>query len=284
MGLYENVKEAAKSKGYSINKLEKELGFARSYISKFKNITPSADKVQKIADFLGVTSEYLLTGTDDVGSSLTAKDNRDIAKDLDNIMEKLTAGEDGPASYNGEELSPEAAELFRDELEIALKRLKIINKEKYTPKKYKKQVDCLNRNIKKIVSYYKRKTGTSNPFAIADQLGILYQICDLQFEGCYMFLKNHRYIFINQNLPEHEQRLVMAHELGHALLHRKENCYFIRNKTLLLNSKKEIEANKFAMELLLPDSFLAEYRDFTIDQISRMTGYHQKLIQLRIGN
>ena len=115
MGLYENVKEAAKSKGYSINKLEKELGFARSYISKFKNITPSADKVQK-----------------------TAKDNRDIAKDLDSIMEKLTAGEDGPASYNGEELSPEAAELFRDELEIALKRLKIINKEKYTPKKYKK--------------------------------------------------------------------------------------------------------------------------------------------------
>ena len=282
MGLYENVKEAAKSKGYSINKLEKELGFARSYISKFKNITPSADKVQKIADFLGVTSEYLLTGTDDVGSSLTAKDNRDIAKDLDSIMEKLTAGEDGPASYNGEELSPEAAELFRDELEIALKRLKIINKEKYTPKKYKKQVDCLNRNIKKIVSYYKRKTGTSDPFAIADQLGILYQICDLQFEGCYMFLKNHRYIFINQNLPEHEQRLVMAHELGHALLHRKENCYFIRNKTLLLNSKKEIEANKFAMELLLPDSFLAEYRDFTIDQISRMTGYHQKLIQLRV--
>lgn len=35
MGLYENVKEAANSKGYSINKLEKELGFARSYISKF---------------------------------------------------------------------------------------------------------------------------------------------------------------------------------------------------------------------------------------------------------
>ena len=145
-------------------------------------------------------------------------------------------------------------------------------------------MDCLNRNIKKIVSYYKRKTGTSDPFAISDQLGILYQICDLQFEGCYMFLKNHRYIFINQNLPEHEQRLVMAHELGHAILHRKENCYFIRNKTLLLNSKKEIEANKFAMELLLPDSFLAEYRDFTIDQISRMTGYHQKLIELKIHN
>ena len=68
-------------------------------------------------------------------------------------------------------------------------------------------------DIKKIVSYYKRKTGTTNPFDIADQLGILYQVCNLQFEGCYMFLKNHRYIFINENLPEYEQRLVMAHEL-----------------------------------------------------------------------
>ena len=69
---------------------------------------------------------------------LTQKDEKDIAKDLDSIMEKLTSGEDGPASYNGEEISPEAAELFKDELEIALKRLKLINKEKYTPKKCKK--------------------------------------------------------------------------------------------------------------------------------------------------
>ena len=64
MGLYENVKEAAKRKGYSINRLEQELGFARSYIAKFKTITPSADKIQRIADFLGVSTEYLLTGTE----------------------------------------------------------------------------------------------------------------------------------------------------------------------------------------------------------------------------
>lgn len=55
-------------------------------------------------------------------------------------------------------------------------------------------------DIKKIVAYYKRKTGTSDPFTLADRLGILYQFCDLNFDGCYMFLKNHRYIFINQNL------------------------------------------------------------------------------------
>jgi transcriptional regulator with XRE-family HTH domain len=144
MGLYENIKEVAKEKGISINRLEKELGFARSYIVKFKTITPSADKLQKIADYLGVTTDILLRGKESTAESapeephLTARDERDIAKDLDNIMKKLSAGDDGPASYNGEELDPEAADLFRDELEIALRRLKIINKEKYTPKKYKK--------------------------------------------------------------------------------------------------------------------------------------------------
>ena len=70
--------------------------------------------------------------------ALTARDERDIKKDLDSIMEKLSTGEAGPASYDGEDLDPEAAELFKDELEIALRRLKLINKEKYTPQKYKK--------------------------------------------------------------------------------------------------------------------------------------------------
>lgn len=105
-------------------------------MEKLRNSQTSAERLQKIADYFNVTVDYLVNGTDNNG--LTARDNRDIAKDLDNIMEKLTSGENGPASYNGEEISPEAAELFKDELEIALKRLKLINKEKYTPKKYKK--------------------------------------------------------------------------------------------------------------------------------------------------
>lgn len=67
--------------------------------------------------------------------ALTPRDERDIKRDLDNIMDKLAQKEYGPAAYDGEELSPEAAELFRDELEIALKRLKLINKEKYNPHK-----------------------------------------------------------------------------------------------------------------------------------------------------
>mgnify|MGYP005764272711 CR=1 FL=1 len=138
MGLYENVKEAARLKGYSINRLEKELGFARSYISKFKNITPSADKIQKIADFLEVSVEYLMTGEQPKSQQLTSKDMKDITKDVESIMQKLSDKESGPASYDGQDLSPESMDLFKEELEIALKRLKIINKEKYNPNKNKK--------------------------------------------------------------------------------------------------------------------------------------------------
>lgn len=121
----------------------KQTGITKSTFTDWKNgrSKPKNDKLQKIADYFGVPLSYLLTGKmeEDVKKTvLTPRDERDIAKDLDRIMEKLESGEDGPASFDGEDLDPEAAELFREELEIALKRLKILNKEKYTPKKYKK--------------------------------------------------------------------------------------------------------------------------------------------------
>lgn len=137
MTTYEIIKELCKERGIAVTALEKELGFGRGSIGKLRNGSTTIERLQKIADFFNVSIEYLNSGTTPE-PSLTSKDERDIARDLDNIMTKLSAGEAGPASYNGEELDPEAAELFRDELELALRRLKIINKEKYTPKKYKK--------------------------------------------------------------------------------------------------------------------------------------------------
>lgn len=140
MGLYENVKKAANAKGYSINRLEKELGFARSYIGKFKTITPSVDKIQKIADFLGVSTDYLMTGKEDVPQApqLNARDKRDIAKDLESIMEKLNNQEDGPASFDGQDIPEDDRILFATQLEAMLVRLKKINKDLYNPNKNKK--------------------------------------------------------------------------------------------------------------------------------------------------
>ena len=136
--------------------------------------------------------------------------------------------------------------------------------------------------VKRLVSYYKRKCGTDDPFEIADQLGVLYQIGNCKHEGCYMFLKNHRYIFLSNQLSREELRLVMAHELGHALLDRKANCYFIRNKTLLLVSKLERRANLFAAYLLISEELLTQYRGYTEEQFCQCTGYPKELLELRL--
>ena len=136
--------------------------------------------------------------------------------------------------------------------------------------------------IKRLVSYYRRIYDTSDPFEIADHLGVLYQIGNCKQEGCYMFLKNHRYIFLSNQLKDQELNLVMAHELGHALLDRKANCYFIRNKTLLLNSHIERRANLFAAYLLITDDMLKEYINCTEEQFCACTGYPKELIKLRL--
>lgn len=136
--------------------------------------------------------------------------------------------------------------------------------------------------IMRLVLYYVRLFNTTDPFEIADRLGVLYQIGNFKREGHYMFLKNRRYIFLSNKLDYIERRLVMAHELGHALLDRKTNCYFLRNKTLLLTSRVERRANLFAAYLLIDDDILREYAGYTKEQFCNSTGYPMELLELRL--
>lgn len=140
-----------------------------------------------------------------------------------------------------------------------------------------------NERIKHLVAYYAKLYQTSDPFELADRLGVLYQIGNCKHEGHYMFLKNHRYIFLSDKLEDSELNLVMAHELGHALLDRKTNCYFIRNKTLFLASRIEKRANLFAAYLLITDDMLQNYAGHTREQFCNCTGYPEELIDLRLN-
>lgn len=137
MGLYEQIRDIAKNKGYSINKLEQELGFARSSINKFNKNKPSIDKLQQIADFLGVTVDCLTAGEDATNPALTARDERDIAKSLDHIMNEIRKGDDAPLYYNGIEIDEASLSLLQNAIEYALKETKKENKVKYNPSKNK---------------------------------------------------------------------------------------------------------------------------------------------------
>lgn len=64
MGIYERIREISKKQNLSINRLEQELSLPRSSISKYNKNKPSFDKIQRIADKLGVSVDYILSGED----------------------------------------------------------------------------------------------------------------------------------------------------------------------------------------------------------------------------
>lgn len=141
--MYEIFEKLLQKYGVTAYKVSKATGVTQTSLSNWKSgrSTPSAKTLQKIADYFGVSIEYLMTGKEDIVEKetiLTSKDERDITKDLDSLMNKLRNSEDGPASYDGEEIPEADLELFAGQVELMLRRLKAINKEKYNPNKNKK--------------------------------------------------------------------------------------------------------------------------------------------------
>ncbi len=140
MNSVERVKLLCKEKKIPISRLEKDLGFSNGYISQLKKGVFPSDRLLKIARYLSVSTDYIMNGNlpNKGESTLSKKDERDIAKDLENIMNKLSNKENGPASFEGEDIPEADQELFAGQIELMLRRLKAINKELYNPNKNKK--------------------------------------------------------------------------------------------------------------------------------------------------
>ena len=140
MSTYEVIKQLCDEHGIALTALEKELGFGRGSLGKLKSGGTSAKRLQKIADYFDVPINYLMSGeaSVNINNLLSTKDERDIAKDMENIRQKLMNGTEGPLSYDGDPIPAEDAELLLGQIELMMRRLKPINKEKYNPNKNKK--------------------------------------------------------------------------------------------------------------------------------------------------
>ena len=141
MDLKERIQELCKQAGISMNQLEQELNFGKGYISKLGKSVPNVNKIQLIANRFNVTVDYLMTGETPAEKkevTLTPKDERDIAKDLDRIMGEIKKGNNGPLYYNGVEISDASVGLLQNAIEYALRETKKENKVKYNPHKNKK--------------------------------------------------------------------------------------------------------------------------------------------------
>lgn len=138
--------------------------------------------------------------------------------------------------------------------------------------------------IDKLIALYERKYGTRDPFEIARCLKIKVYYRPLKnIAGYYKYMKHNRCIYINSEIEDDVfRKVVMAHELGHAVLHMKDNCTFMKGHTLLLTSKTEKQANIFAARLLITEQLIHDFEGYTREQFCDCTGYPEELIKLRL--
>ncbi|WP_304153664.1 helix-turn-helix domain-containing protein [Megamonas hypermegale] len=144
------LKKALETKNLKQTDLVKLTGLGKSAISQYISgkVTPKQDKISIIAKALNINELWLMgiednmyaTKADDL-PELTAKDERDIKKKLDEAIASLNNKE--ALMFDGEpvEMDDETRELLKSSLENSIRIAKTLAKKKYTPKKYRKDTE-----------------------------------------------------------------------------------------------------------------------------------------------
>lgn len=136
MTLVARIKELAQEQSLTLAELERKLNFPNSSIRKWDQQNPGINKIQKVADYFDVSTDYLLGRTDKRHYyDLTEKDKQDIALQAEKLLEGLNS--DAETNYYGEPLDDEDKEKLYDAIQLALALTKVKAKKKFTPKKYR---------------------------------------------------------------------------------------------------------------------------------------------------
>lgn len=119
---FERIKELCKKNGISINKLEESLGYSRNTIYSLKKQKPNAERISEIADYFGVSTDYLLGRTDNprVATDIViTPDGREV--DLSNLRDKVVM-------FDGKPLSDDDVEKIAQIIKLSLGVTDIENK------------------------------------------------------------------------------------------------------------------------------------------------------------
>ncbi|RXA87748.1 helix-turn-helix domain-containing protein [Enterococcus hirae] len=138
MTVFERIKKLAQSQKVSLSKVAIDLGFSENLFYRWKTSEPKARDLQKVADYFNVSVDYLLGRTEKKRYyDLTEKDERDIQKELQSLIDDLSNADGMAFSKKNGEMSEATREALIISLENALRISKIEAKKKYTPKKYR---------------------------------------------------------------------------------------------------------------------------------------------------
>lgn len=138
------------------------------------------------------------------------------------------------------------------------------------------KIDPIYKTVEKI----KQKYRTSNPIIICKKLGIDIKPKKLNgLNGYFITCLKKKYIIVNENLSDEVLMLVIAHELGHAILHSNRSLQYMRNNFLLpKDSIYEKEADIFAILLLGKDFYIAniEYMHIRNEKLEDLLKLNEK--------
>ncbi|MDF9841870.1 MULTISPECIES: helix-turn-helix transcriptional regulator [unclassified Paenibacillus] len=158
MSLFNNrLKELRNERSLTQEQLANILDIPSATIRRLEvsNSIPRRDRLVLLANFFNVSTDYLLGETDDKTPSkkkdseeegfsknngkayynLTAKDEKDIGKDLERMLADLQSNE--ALAFNGEPMDEETKRLFAISLENSLRLARELSKQKFTPNKYR---------------------------------------------------------------------------------------------------------------------------------------------------
>ena len=113
--------------------------------------------------------------------------------------------------------------------------------------------------IRQEVSRLKMKYQTDDPYEICEYLDI--QVMERPMgksprscKGFFLVSSRCKLIVINSDLPDSIQRIIIAHELGHAVLHSDSAINTFHEFAMFEDTNRmEYEANVFAAEFMLSD-------------------------------
>lgn len=99
------------------------------------NKYPRIDRIEQLANYFGIAKSQLIE-VDGIAPALSQRDERDISKDLQRMMDNLE--NNNSLMFDGDPLSDEAKESILAAMKLGLEAAKLKNKERFTPKKYRR--------------------------------------------------------------------------------------------------------------------------------------------------